>query len=197
MVRLEKGYIMAEEFLGDRRKALEEAFFAKQNAQLRRQLQEDEKARVQKEALRAASGITDDGVLERLMTLGIDSGTVAALALIPLVEVAWADGKMEAKERSAILSGAQGAGLSPGSTSYQLLESWLGNRPDATLLQVWKDYVGALAASLDAGAKQALQQDLLGRARAVAEAAGGFLGLGDKISPAERSMLAELEQAFS
>jgi hypothetical protein len=30
----------------------------------------------------------------------------------------------------------------------------------------------------------------------VAEAAGGFLGLGNKISPQERAALATLEQAF-
>ena len=188
---------MSEEFLGDRRKALEDVFFAKQNAQLRQQLQEAEKARVQKQTLRAVSGITNDTVLERLITLGITGETVAALALIPLVEVAWADGTMEARERQAILSGAQRAGLSPGTASYQLLESWLGTRPDTTLLDVWKDYVGALTATLDAEATQALKQELLGRAHTVAEAAGGFLGLGEKISPAERRMLSELEQAFS
>lgn len=35
------------------------------------------------------------------------------------------------------------------------------------------------------------------RARKVAQAAGGFLGFGDKMSPAESSMLSELEQAFA
>jgi hypothetical protein len=46
-------------------------------------------------------------------------------------------------------------------------------------------------------AKQALKQDLLGRARVVAEAAGGFLGLGTRISSAEQAVLTELEQAFA
>lgn len=188
---------MGEEFLGDRRKALEDAFFAKQDAELRRKLQEAESARMMKEALRAASGITDDAVLDQLIALGIHSETVAALALIPLVEVAWADGSIDARERQAILSAAQGTGLAEHDTSYQLLESWVTNRPAPTLLSAWKSYVGALAASLSAEAKDALRQDLLGRARAVAEAAGGFLGLGNKVSPAEHAKLTELEQAFS
>jgi hypothetical protein len=42
-----------------------------------------------------------------------------------------------------------------------------------------------------------LKQDLLGRARGVAEAAGGFLGLGKRISSAEQAVLTELEQAFT
>ena len=188
---------MSEDLLGDRRKALEEAFFAKHNAQLRQRLQEAETARVQKDTLRTVSGITDEAVLDQLIALGIHSETVAALALIPLIEVAWADGTIEAKERQAILSAAQAAGLSEGSASYQLLEGWLTNRPASTLLAAWKDYVAALTATLDAAAKMTLKQDLLGRARAVAEAAGGFLGLGEKISNAERAKLTELERAFS
>jgi hypothetical protein len=37
---------------------------------------------------------------------------------------------------------------------------------------------------------------VLDRARAVATAAGGFLGLGAKISPAEEEVLRTLERAF-
>src|ERR687891_288917 len=88
---------MSEEFLGDRRKALEEEFFAKQNQQLLRQLRETTAVRTQKEALAAALGITDDDVLEHLMALGLSSETLAALSLVPLVEVAWAEGRVDTK----------------------------------------------------------------------------------------------------
>jgi hypothetical protein len=40
-----------------------------------------------------------------------------------------------------------------------------------------------------------LRETVIGQARAVAEAAGGFLGLG-KVSPAEDEMLRRLERAF-
>ena len=83
---------MSEEFLGDRKKALEESFFAKENEKLRHALQEKETVRTAKEALGEASGISDDAVLEHLMALDIGSDTVAALSLVPLVEVAWAEG---------------------------------------------------------------------------------------------------------
>jgi hypothetical protein len=65
------------------------------------------------------------------------------------------------------------------------------------LLAAWKAYVAGLSRTLDVHAKQALKQDLLGRARVVAEAAGGFLGLGKRISSAEQAVLTELEQAFA
>jgi len=50
---------MSDEILGDRGKALEEMFFARESEKLRKTLQEKEQVRDKKEALSAASGITD------------------------------------------------------------------------------------------------------------------------------------------
>ena len=188
---------MTEEILGGRRKALEESFFAKQNEKLRRALREQEAAKARKEALAAASGISDDAVLEELIALDIAADTVAALALVPLVEVAWADGSIDDKERVAILTAAEQAGLEKGGASHQLLQSWLTARPDQDVRRAWKEYVEALCNTLSAEPKQALKEQMVGRARAVAEAAGGFLGLGSKVSSKEKAVLDELEQAFS
>ncbi len=77
------------------------------------------------------------------------------------------------------------------------MQGWLAVQPEGKVLAAWKDYVAALSNTLSADASTALKQDLLGRARSVAEAAGGFLGLGSKVSSAEQAMLDELEQAFS
>ena len=188
---------MGEEFFGDRRKALEDAFFANHNEQLKQKLQEANSARAKRDALRTASGIDDETVLDQLIALDIQSETVAALSLIPLLEVAWADGRMEVRERQAILTGAQTAGLQGGSASYQLLEGWLNQPPAPALFTAWQAYVKALVATLDVDAREALKVELLGRARAVAEAAGGVLGLGNRISRAEQARLTALEQAFA
>jgi hypothetical protein len=53
-----------------------------------------------------------------------------------------------------------------------------------------------LCAALKPGEKRALRDELLGRARQVAEATGGFLGLGNKISPEEQVVLDELAKVF-
>ena len=79
---------MSDEILGDRGKALEEMFFAQESEKLRKTLQEKEEVRNKKETLSATSGITDDAVLEQLVALDIRSDTLAALSLVPLVEVA-------------------------------------------------------------------------------------------------------------
>jgi hypothetical protein len=188
---------MSEEILGDRRKALEEEFFAKQNRQLLQRLQETTALRAEKEALAAALGVTDDTTIEHLMLLGLRSETLAALSLVPLVEVAWAEGHVDAKERQALMAAAEQEGLSKGGASYQLLEEWLRERPSPQLLQAWKAYIATLSQTMSDQDKEALKRDLLGRARAVAEAAGGFLGLGRRVSSAEQAVLTELEQAFA
>jgi hypothetical protein len=185
---------MSDEILGDRGKALEEMFFARESEKLREALQEKEEVKNRKEALSAASGITDDAVLEQLVALDIRSDTLAALSLVPLVEVAWADGTMDDSERSAILSAAEDSGLS--GESADLLDGWLVTQPGSDVLSAWKDYVAALASTMDTAARDKLKQELLGRARTVAESAGGFLGIGT-ISNEEEDKLEELARAFS
>jgi len=186
---------MSNEFLGDRRTALEEAFFSKENERLRQRLRDMDQSRQSKQALSAASGITDDAVLDRLAALSIGSDTLAALSLVPLVAVAWSDGDVDDKERRVLLSKASEMGLGEQDVSYQLFERWLAVPPPAALLAAWKEYIGTFAASLKAEDRRTLRQELLNRAHAVAEAAGGFLGFAG-ISPPEAKMLKELEQAF-
>ena len=84
--------------------------------------------------------------------------------------------------------------VSPG---HQVLEGWLHNRPDGRLLEAWSEYIVGLCAKLDPAEKHALRDEVMGRARAVARATGGFLGLGNPISPEEEIVLQELEKAFS
>ena len=93
--------------------------------------------------------------------------------------MAWADGSIDDKERSAVLSRAAELGLTKQDVSYQLLEGWLAEQPMPELLASWKDYIGALSITLSHEAKEALKLKLLGRAAAIAEATGGRLGIAD------------------
>jgi hypothetical protein len=187
---------MAKDFLGDRKQALEESFFAKENARLLDKLKTDKGKKAAKESLSDVSGIISDEVLEKLCELGIESDTWAAVSIAPLVEVAWADGKIEAAERDAVLSAAEANGIADGSPGHQLLESWLARRPDGRLLEVWGAFIVKLCSELADHERGALKSQLLGRARSIAEAAGGFLGLGNKVSAEEEVVLSELSKAF-
>jgi len=113
---------MSEDMRGDRRRAFEEECFAKHTQRLLQQFRETMAAKAKQEALAAASGITDAAVLEPLAAVDLSSETMAALSLVPLVEVAWADGTLDAKEQRALLAAEEHAGLSKDSASYRLLE---------------------------------------------------------------------------
>ncbi len=188
---------MGNEFLGDRRQALEESFFRNRDEKLRKQLHAREQAKAARQALIDATGIDDELVLNAIVELGIHSETLVALELIPLIEVAWADGTMDDKERKAIIAAADEAQVATGSENHELLENWLKQKPDPQLLTTWKDYVAGLCEQLEDEVKDHLKHELLDGARAVAEAAGGILGMGNKISDVEQAMLDDLAQAFA
>ena len=181
------------EILRDRGRSLEDEFFRREDKRLIEQLTALRAAEATREALSKASGITKPAVLDKLIELGIRAETVAALSIVPLVEVAWADGAIDAKERRAIL---ERAGVSHDSTAGALLATWLDRRPDPKLLTAWTHLVQAMSEQLGPDDAARLKTGLLERARAVAGATGGMLGVGSKISGAEAAMLAKLEAAF-
>src|SRR5687767_11488877 len=87
------------EILRDRGQSLEDAFFHRENQRLLARLQELKAAETNREAPVKASGMTNPAVLYKLMELGIKAEAVAAPAIVPLVEVVWADGSLDARER--------------------------------------------------------------------------------------------------
>jgi hypothetical protein len=184
------------DFLQDRKKALEEQFFAKQNRELLEKLRSQDEAEKRREALAEASGIRSDTLLDHLIAQNITAETFAALSLIPLVAVAWADGAIQGNEREAILKAAAESGMSSQDSSYQLLEGWLAEAPGPDVLDAWKEYIQAFASTSDSQVSAVLKDEILGRARAVAESAGGILGIG-KVSLVEEAVLQELEGAFA
>ena len=186
----------SEGLFEEKRKSLEEEFFHRES---QRQLENLRQVRIMeqsREELSQASGIQNEVILDRLLELGITAQTVAALAVVPLVEVVWADGHLDEKEKQAFLQAAGQFGLSAGSVNYDLLESWLSKRPDRRLRQSWREYIQGLCEELKPEEREALKSDLLRRARDMAEASGGILGLGSKISKAEMDTLEELADAF-
>jgi len=174
-----------------------EAFFFEQDQRLLEAFRQRTEKMTRRAQLAQVSGIQDEAVLDRLIELDVGPETLAAMAVVPLVYVAWADGQVQAKEREAIIAAAQAAGIQAQDGRYPLLEHWLRRKPGAELIDAWKHYVQGLCKRLDQHGIEQIKHDLLDLAGKVAQAAGGFLGLGNKISPAERARLDELQQAFS
>ncbi len=175
---------------------LEEAFFRKRDAELIAEMRRREMAETRKKALAEVSGISDEVVLEQLIANDIHAESLAAFSLVPIIEVAWSDGEIQPAEREVLLKAIGEAGIPRDGIAYRLMQQWLERRPGPELLKLWEDYTRALMQDLSQESGESLKRTVLGHARAVAEAAGGFLGFG-RISVREGKMLAALERAFS
>jgi len=149
-----------------------------------------------RQQLKHVSDIRDEALLDRLLELGITAECLAALGLVPLVWVAWADGEVAAEERDRILAMAQAAGIEPQNGRYPLLEHWLKRRPGPEVVAAWKDFIKQLRETMAAEDLKALRREILTRAGEVARASGGLFGFGERVSPVEQAVLAELEHAF-
>ena len=186
---------MSEVTLEERGRALENQFYEKENKEKLAAMKSKLDTQSSKEDLRKVSGMTDDAVLEKLVHLGMTANTIAALSLVPLIQVAWADGQIQDNERTAILQGAHGKGLEDGTPGYDLLQTWLKKKPTDELFTAWDAYIKALASQLNDEQNRLLKNQIVGFAKMVAGAAGGFLGIG-RVSASEEKVLARIEAAF-
>lgn len=132
----------------------------------------------------------DDHTLRsQLRSLGIDEGTWRVVTLLPLVEVAWADGAVQPAERARILHMADASKALEGDGRL-VLEGWLSYRPSPAYFQRGRD---ALRGLLDRPEAAHIQiDDILSACEAVARAAGGLFGVVGAIDTDERNLLAEI-----
>lgn len=186
---------MGNGILEARRLAFEESFFAARTERLR-ELRSGPAGAAVRERLAAIAGIRDAEVLDRLVSLDVRPETWIALTLVPLIAVAWADGRIDIEERDAILAAAESDGVVRGSPAHVMLESWLADRPGGALLESWETLTTALCQQFAEPERKALEAEVMGRALRVAEAAGDYFGIGDAVSDVERAVMARLQTAF-
>ena len=177
--------------LQDRGRSLEEEYFRRKNRELIEKMQHDERSEQARRDMGAQVGIDDPEMLRELQKLGFTAETVALLPLVPVVEVAWADGSVAAAERDAIRSLARSRGVADGSAAYHQLEAWLGDRPAP---EVFSGATRLIRAILDSPAhdRQTVSaDDLVAYCESIASASGGLFGV-RAISPEERAALASI-----
>ncbi len=96
--------------------------------------------------------------------------------VVPLVEVAWADGTITQRERQMIFDSLVGMNIPDSEENLRTLANWLDLRPDdsffAEALHEIRNEIAA--ADPDAGTKQ--KYDIISRCTLVAEASGGEIG---------------------
>lgn len=120
---------MTLDLLKERERGIEAQWAREHDEELIRKLRE--RAKLQEiSALLARKLRVEDPVLrQRVLDLGITHETGPALFLVPLVQVAWFDGKVSRKEREAILGMAAIRGVAPGSPVHAILLEWFAKAP--------------------------------------------------------------------
>jgi hypothetical protein len=173
----------------------EDAYFLRREQELLQEarLQAAREAGIR--ALMGATGIADAPLVGELADAGFDPDTCRLLWFVPLLEVAWSDGSVLAPEREQIFAIAAQQGIRPGGLAYDRLTEWLDLRPSDAFFQLCLRAVQAMLRDRPQAEAQALRRDLVAYGVRVAEASGGFLGFGSKISSAEEQMLLRLSAA--
>ena len=183
--------------LEERRTGFEEGYFRDKDARLVAKLKTVFDAKHTKEELRKATGVTDEAALDRLVTVIDRKELLTAFKLYPLVEIAWADGKVEPKEAEAVERIAVEAGVPRDSPAFDRLRDWIRNGPTQNARSGGKLYASQLRKTLSAEELHTFREDLLKFANRVAEAAGGFFGIFGNTSAAEQAIIEEIQKALS
>ena len=174
----------------DRGRSLEEEYFRNKNRELVEKMKQRERDEQTLREIAAQVGVHDPEAARQLQKLGFTPETVGLLPLVPLVQVAWADGTIAQAERDAILDLARRRGVADGSPARYQLEAWLVDRPAP---EVFDGATQLIRAVLDAGGgeKQMTADELVAYCEEIANASGGLFGV-RRISPEERAILTSI-----
>ena len=177
--------------LEEKGRSKEEEYFRRRDAELLRESKRKQEALEEHEHIKREAGIKDDEVVAELKADGYDRETIRLLHLAPLIQVAWAH-KVHAEERRLILEAAKMHGVAPGSRAHERLTSWLEVRPSDQFFRKSLRAIRAILHSLEPEHRETRKLDLLALCTKVAQASGGFFGLGSRISAREKALLAEI-----
>jgi hypothetical protein len=180
-----------------RRRSFEAEYFSRKSAQLVSKLKQVFERKIDKESVRRVTGIENDRLLDNLVAINLSGDLMTAFNMLPLVELAWADGIVDERERRALMHALDAAGIKEGTPAYQRMEFAIQTGPNPEARKLWYLYAEELKSTLSAKELEEFRDDLLANARSIATASGGLLNLAFTISPSEQRVLDEVEKALT
>lgn len=185
--------MVERDIFGDRRRGLEEDYFRKKEKELIEKMRSRAEAEAERRRIGEQAGVADEEILQDLQALGYTADTVKLLHLVPLVQMAWAEGQVSDRERSLIIEAARSRGIDAGSPADRQLAGWLAERPSDDLFEKTLRAIGAILQARPPEEREAGQRDLVSYCATIASASGGILGFG-AITDEERQVLARISQ---
>jgi hypothetical protein len=186
-----------KDVFAQRKTGLEEEYFRKKELELLEQIRRRATLQAEREELAEATGIADEEILATLREMGYTRETVELLHLVPLVQVAWASGSVTPRERELVLRLSEWRGVRMDSPAWEQLNNWLDERPsDDFFLRTLR----VIRRLLDS---QTMKEQVTGRTGLIsfciriANASGGFLGIGSKVSEGEQAAIDQIVEELN
>jgi hypothetical protein len=182
---------MPDDALHKRGRTLEDEYFWKKDRELVEKLRQAgaiERARLD---MSAKTGIDDPEMLRELQALGFTPETVLLLPLVPLVQMAWADGGVVPAESALIVKLARSRGITEGSAADRLLSEWLTRQPEPKVFTSATRLIRGMLDAQPSDHPDLTADDLVRYSESIADASGGVFGI-RRISAEERALLATI-----
>lgn len=180
-----------KDMIRERGRSLEEDYFRKKDKELIEKMRHAAAAEQARGEMGRKTGLADPELLEELEELGFTPDTVSLLPLVPVLQMAWAEGGVTSAERDLLVKVARTRGIDAGSAADRHLSAWLDRRPDPA---VFTKAGRLIRAMLDAGSPESgslSAEELVRYCEKIAAASGGILGIG-RISAEEKALLSTI-----
>jgi hypothetical protein len=178
-----------KDILAERGRSLEDEYFRNKDKELLEKMRRAAATTETRGAMGKTTGLTDPEMLQDLEALGFTPETVGLLPLVPVVQMAWAEGGVTPAERSLIVTLARARGIQEGGAADRQLSDWLDHRPGEHVFTHATRLIRAMLAAPGHGDMTA--DDLVKHCESIAAASGGILGI-NRVSAEERQLLATL-----
>ena len=143
--------------------------------------------------LKDRTSISDLAMLAELLELGFTADTIVLLPLVPVIELAWAEGGIKPSERQLLVSLARRRGVEEGSTADQQLNEWMATRPAPEVFGKAGRLIAALLSSGALVTRGLTAEQLVFYCEQIASASGGLFGLPIRaVSTEERELLTRI-----
>ena len=127
-----------------------------------------------------------------LAQLGITPANAAVLHLVPLFQVAWADGAIQRAELALLEQAAAETGITPGTPAHAAFLELVKAPPSRSYYDAALIYTRLLLAALPEAEANAARGNLQTLAGHMARAAGGLFGIISKVDDDERAALRQI-----
>jgi hypothetical protein len=191
---------MALDLLKERERGIEAQWARRHDEELIQKLRERAKVREISEVLAKKLRVDDPALRQRILDLGVTRETGPALFFAPLVQIAWADGKVSDRERDTIMDMAAIRGVVPGSPAHAQILEWLRKSPAKELFDAAVEVIRVGISVLPGEEREQRVQVYAQTFRRVAEASGGkigyLLGLPGSVSASEKTVIEAIVAAL-